>query len=244
MKKLLALASVASLLMTANASATLVSGNSLQNALTATGAVVDVNNDQYTPDTYWMMGSSTVSSANILFELAGFADSTTFGIFDKNNSSNKLQIFNGAAGSGSIALFANSTVPGGKQFCTAALFSSSVTCSMFSGNQFGFYLQSPSGTFYSDTALNQDNVDHMVAYQGNYTPSNPNTINDNPWLANEFVLAWEDLNGGGDRDYDDFVVMVESVVSAPEPTTLGLLGLGLLGLSLRSRKGARARSIV
>lgn len=235
MKKTVALAAMMASLTTASVFATPVSGSSLQSALNSAGAVVDVNNDQYSADGYWLIGSSTVAVTNILFEFAGFANTTTFGIFDKNNVSNKLQVYGGAASPGSIALMANSTVAGGKQFCTAPLFSSP-TCTVFGGGQFGFYLQTESGTFYSDSDLNGDNFDHLVAYQGNYSSSNPSYINGSPWLANEFVLAWEDLWGGGDSDYDDFVVLVESVVSAPEPTTLGLFGLGLMAFGLRARK--------
>ncbi len=235
MKKVLAVATLACTLMVTNASATPVAGASLQNALTSTGAVVDVNSNQYASDYYWMIGASTVSVTNILFEFSASAAATTFGIYDKVDASKKLQVYGGSASAGSIALIANSTVLGGKQFCTAPLWSMPA-CTVFGGNQFGFYLQNSSGTFYSDTSLNEDDFDHMIAYQGNHSVSNPNLINGSPWLANEFVLAWEDILGGGDADYDDFVVLIESVASVPEPSTLGLLGLGLLGLGVRGRK--------
>ncbi len=235
MKKTVALAALTASLMSTGVLAAPVAGSSLQDALNAAGAAVDVNNDQYVSDSYWLIGSSTVAVTNILFEFAGFADSTAFGIYDKDNAGSKLQVYGGVSSPGSIALIANSSVSGGRQFCTAPLFSMP-TCTVFAGSQFGFYLQTQSGTFYSDSDLNGDNFDHLVAYQGNHTGSNPSYINGSPWLANEFVLAWEDLWGGGDADYDDFVVLVESVVSAPEPTTLGLFGLGLLAAGLRARK--------
>ncbi len=59
--------------------------------------------------------------------------------------------------------------------------------------------------FHSDTALNDDKVDHMLAYQGVSEPLVSSL--GGTWIADYYVLAWEDLNGGGDWDYNDFVLM-------------------------------------
>ena len=109
----------------------------------------------------------------------------------------------------------------------------------FAGNLFGFYLQTPNGYWYSQSALNPDQADHMLAYAGGnewlQLPSSPA----GQWDPNEFVLAWEDLaRPGWDYDYNDFVVMVESVhAGVPEPGSLALFGVGLaaLGWTLRRR---------
>ena len=50
-----------------------------------------------------------------------------------------------------------------------------------------------------------------------------------------FVVGFEDLFGGGDRDFDDNRFRFTGGVVAPEPATLGLLGLGALA-ALRRRR--------
>jgi hypothetical protein len=108
------------------------------------------------------------------------------------------------------------------------------------GYDFGFYLETTNGTFYSDSLLNGGN-DHMLAFEG----TGEDTVQiglfaPGTWGTNEYILAWEDLpfsSAGCDQDYQDFVVMVESVSPVPVPAAvlLGALGLGAAGLRLRKR---------
>ncbi|MCP5515959.1 MAG: VPDSG-CTERM sorting domain-containing protein [Verrucomicrobiales bacterium] len=93
--------------------------------------------------------------------------------------------------------------------------------------------------WYSDTDLNGDGLDHMAAYQGMGDTVQIGSYSPGPWEANEYVLAFEDLDDSvSDYDYTDFVVMVESVSPVPdEGMTLTLLGGAMLGLvAFRRRK--------
>jgi hypothetical protein len=239
MTKVKGLLACIGLLGAASALATPIAGNSLQNTLNGMGAVVNVQTDQYQADEMWRVGATGVSAARIQFELSAYATQNSFGIYDARDTNARLTIFSGADSAGAFGFLFN---PSGSTYC-AATFSSMMTptCASFSGAEFGFFLTAPTGnTYYSRTLHNSDGVDHLVAYQGG---EGHGTIGGRPWLANEFLLAWEDLAGGGDRDYEDFVVLVESVVGVPEPAALATFGLGLLALGFAVRRRPRGLQV-
>ena len=217
-----------------------VPGTSLQSVLdnittapVAGDSSIDVTTDYLsdTIDSYWSITGSGGSVATIIIELAGFANGNTFGVYDMTDSTKKVELFAGAAGAGSQALL--SIKADGSVYVNFG-----DTGVDFARNSFGYYLLSEVGNyFYSDTSLNADQFDHMYAYQGiDVDTVQLPGLAPGVWTDNEFVLAYEDLYGGGDQDFTDFVVMVESVTPIPEPGTLILLGTALVGCALVGRK--------
>jgi hypothetical protein len=232
----------ATMLSTASWSADLANNGAALDAVLdgiATDGSIDVNvvTDQLGDglDSYWQIAGSGGAVSTFIIEIAALYDTNQFGIYDKSNPANMVMLFDGAATTGDqiiMSILADGSVR--VNFADTGI--------DFAGNAFGFYLQNPTtgfggpATYYSDTALNADGVDHMAAYQGTGEEIQILPYSAGPWSDAEYVLAWEDWYGGGDFDFTDMVVMIESVSPIPEPSILALLGLGMLGLGFARRR--------
>lgn len=203
--------------------------------LTTAGTPINVYNDQAGPNSSWSLTSGG-NTNTILLEIAGNKNLNTFGIYDLNDPSNMLQLFNGTAGAGvtvSLMHNADNTFTAG-----------STTSSVFgSGNMFGYFLGTPSdGIFYSNPSMNAPGsptyfpggMQQFVEYQGNGSTLQTGA-SQTVFDPSMYLLAWEDQPfGGSDLDYNDFVVLVTAnpTQQVPEPAVLGMFGFGALIIGL------------
>ena len=180
------------------------------------------------------------ATAFLFFEFSAWDGTNTFGIYDYTTNpdgsitvGDMLEVFDGAASPlplTSITLQWDSTI--------STVTNQGTGLSADIDDTFGFYLGTAAvGTWYSHTSLNIEangaSQDHAMLFD-----TTDNSVG--ALLGADVVIAFEDLDSsiGSDFDYNDMVVGVSDVAPAPvpEPSTVMLVGTGLLGMIAFGRK--------
>jgi len=185
----------------------------IQGYFNGVGESINVATDQLDAQT-WSTTISGNSTFTFMLEVAGLANSNSVGIYNGNGgpAPTLYQIFPGAATPGWYAT-AHFGVGGSlvvSLFDQNAVYQGQSAYAGVDKNNFGFYLQNGTGTYYSQDARNAGQA-HVLTFAG---------------TGQNFGSWWqcfEDLpNNSTDNDFNDAIVFVESV--NPVPTQNGSWG--------------------
>jgi hypothetical protein len=214
---ILLVASVATAALASRADAALrvpqvpVLGGSLQGYLNSVGESINVLTDQ--EDTQaWAKTSSSTQTHTIQFQGSLNAAAHILGMYNSTAAVPVLYVLmSGAVGP---LGFSTATFQAGgnlviNRFDSNANFLSTTTYAGADPNGFGFYLSGPNGTYYTQDFRNPGGLAQALAYRGT-------GVNAGTWF-----LCWEESNraAGADDDFDDEVVLMESVNPTPVSRT-------------------------
>jgi len=208
-------ASVASLALPGRADAALrapqvpVIGASLQNYLNSVGESIDVNTDQDATQV-WTHTVSTTTTFTLQFLGALSPSVMTFGLYNASAAIPPLfSLIQTGVGVGgfSVATFKPGNLLVVNRFDFLGNFVSSTTYGGVDQTSFGFFLLTPEGTQFSEDARNFNSAAAALTFAG--TGANAGT-----WW-----LCWDEPLAGGDDDFDDCVVLMESVNPTPVSAT-------------------------
>lgn len=189
------------------------STGSLQNYLNLNNPgppAINVTTDQLDAQV-WTSSISGNATFTLMIELAGNAASNNIGMYNTSDPSATPALFQVFPGAASAGWYATAHFAGGNVsvalFDNNGIFQGSTFYPGVNANGFGFYLQGPGGTFYSQDSRNSGGNPQVLTYAGSGQ-------NFGDWWE-----CFEDLPyTAGGADFEDAVLLLQSVVPTPANT--------------------------
>ncbi len=178
----------------------------IQSYFNGVGESINVATDQLDAQT-WSTTVSGNSTLTLMLEIAGLANSNSIGVYNGNavGSPTLYQVFPGAATQGWYAT-AHFGLGGSlvvSLFDQNAVYQGQTAYAGVDKDNFGFYIQNGTGTYYSQDARNSGFA-HVLTFAGT-------GVNFGSWWQ-----CFEDLpNNTTDWDFNDAIVFVESINPVP-----------------------------